>query len=638
MEQTVTLSKPQYFFERENDSVMTRTMDGMIKFWNQSAEKLYGWKKEEALGRVSHDLLRTQFPKPLKEIESELVRNGRWEGKLVHTTRDGALLVVESQWTLDLNGQSGPVVEINAPSAEPGARTDADTLAIGRQAEGKLMKPDDLLPKIASIVLAGGAFLCLVVLLYFFYYYGWTAQRSFSRPLGMVVYYGLPAGMAILLFSFLRRSPEFKVNAALLCLSLTMSAYAGELLLRLTDSTLLSPAKPVMADVLTSKEKKKEAAKLTEKFGVEIDTRGGFEVIADLRKGGIDAVPIITPSNHLFVDQPDGSIKSAINIHGNEVLPFGGISNKVTVLCNESGEWITYQSDAHGFQNPSGMWKSGRIDIAALGDSFAQGYCVPSDKNFVALIRRGYPATLNLGMAGNGPLLMLATLKEYLPLYKPKVVLWFYFEGNDLTDLRTEKKSGILMRYLKDDFSQGLLAQQSDIDQSLANEIDREKALEKANQARREKNTSRLSGTLLEFVKLPSLRGKLSLVYGVDAQERETLSDLEGPNMDLFREILTQAKTQVDAWGGQLYFVYLPEWGRYAHYSTWGETKRSSVLTMIESLRIPIIDIEPTFQANGDPLSLFPFRGLGHYTETGHRLVAKEVLRNLPSSNRAGLN
>ena len=105
-------------FERVNDSVMTRTMEGKIKFWNRSAEGLYGWRKEEAIGRVSHDLLRTQFPKPLEEIDSELVRNGRWEGKLVHTTRDGGRVTVQSRWTLDLTGQPGEVVEINARSTD----------------------------------------------------------------------------------------------------------------------------------------------------------------------------------------------------------------------------------------------------------------------------------------------------------------------------------------------------------------------------------------------------------------------------------------------------------------------------------------------------------------------------------------
>ena len=79
--------------------------------------------------------------------------------------------------------------------------------------------------------------------------------------------------------------------------------------------------------------------------------------------------------------------------------------------------------------------------------------------------------------------------------------------------------------------------------------------------------------------------------------------------MDLFREILSQAKRRVDAWGGQLYFVYLPEWARYNDYTSWGKSERSSVLTMVESLGIPIVDIDPAFQATGDPCLCFHFVG-----------------------------
>src|SRR5262245_40449807 len=112
-----TLQYPEQIFELVHDSVMTRSMEGIINFWNRSAERLYGWREDEAVGRVSHDLLKTQFPKPLEEIESELVQNGRWEGKLVHTTREGRLVVVESRWSLELEGLSGRLVEINVPSS-----------------------------------------------------------------------------------------------------------------------------------------------------------------------------------------------------------------------------------------------------------------------------------------------------------------------------------------------------------------------------------------------------------------------------------------------------------------------------------------------------------------------------------------
>jgi PAS domain S-box-containing protein len=110
--------KNQDLLERVNDSVMTRTIDGRINSWNRSAEELYGWKKQEAIGRISHQLLQTQFPQPLQEIDSELVRNGQWEGKLVHTIRNGGRVVVQSRWILDLTAQSGAVVEINARSTD----------------------------------------------------------------------------------------------------------------------------------------------------------------------------------------------------------------------------------------------------------------------------------------------------------------------------------------------------------------------------------------------------------------------------------------------------------------------------------------------------------------------------------------
>jgi lipopolysaccharide transport system ATP-binding protein len=105
-------------FERINASVITRTMDGRINFWNRSAEELYGWRKEEAIGKVSHSLLQTQFPSSLHEIESALVRMGRWEGKLVHATRNGGRVTVQSRWLLNFKRRPGAVVEINTRSAD----------------------------------------------------------------------------------------------------------------------------------------------------------------------------------------------------------------------------------------------------------------------------------------------------------------------------------------------------------------------------------------------------------------------------------------------------------------------------------------------------------------------------------------
>ena len=603
-----------------NEGMMIRTMDGRINSWDRGAAELYGWKEEEAIGKISHDLLHTEFPKPLEQIESELIRNGRWEGKLVHSTRDGARVVVKSQWALDLEGLSRAVVEINARESNSDVS----------------IKPENVLTKISNFVLIAAGLFCIFTALHYFYYYGWLGERQFISRLSNMLYYYVPVGLAALFFASLQLRPSYKINVALSCVSVAGSVFAIELVLEFAQARLFDPTKPVMSFV-TDADNKERAAKLTRKFGVKIDTRTPGEVIANLREEGIDAIPIITPSNNLFIEQPDGSIRSALEINGREVMPLAGVSHKVTLLCNESGQWIDYRSDRHGFNNSDDqVWQSNPLQIAALGDSFTHGYCVPNDQNFVALIQHEYPATLNLGIAGDGPLLMLAKVKEYLRPLKPKIVLWFYYEGNDLTDLQIERKSSLLRNYLTDGFSQGEIHRQSDIDQAILADLPRQWSIEKARLAAKATGKRvQLVDKFAEFAKLPMVRQRLGLTGGVSREDAGMLADLAGRNTEVFREILFQAKNQVDAWGGQLYFVYLPEWARYSRFISWGEEKRTEVLTLVGNLGIPIIDIDPVFQAHGDPLSLFPFRGLGHYTEAGHRLVAEAVLRGVAKSQVA---
>jgi PAS domain S-box-containing protein len=95
--------------------VLIRDLSGRIIFWNTGAEQLYGWKSEEALDQISHQLLHTEFPRPLEEIKARLFANGDWEGELVHTKRDGGRLVVASHWVLHKNDLDEPraVLEVN---------------------------------------------------------------------------------------------------------------------------------------------------------------------------------------------------------------------------------------------------------------------------------------------------------------------------------------------------------------------------------------------------------------------------------------------------------------------------------------------------------------------------------------------
>ena len=91
-----------------HDAILIRGSDGGIGYWNRAAEDLYGWTSEEAVGRVSHELLQTVFPVPIEQIENDLVRSGRWEGVLVHTRRNGTKISVASRWSLRRGTASVP--------------------------------------------------------------------------------------------------------------------------------------------------------------------------------------------------------------------------------------------------------------------------------------------------------------------------------------------------------------------------------------------------------------------------------------------------------------------------------------------------------------------------------------------------
>lgn len=97
-----------------HDAVIVRDFQGKIEFWNKGAEELYGWSKDEALGKQVYKLLQTEFPKPLEEIEGELADKGRWEGELRHSTKSGEHKVVNSRWAFLKEGEEpGIVLEIN---------------------------------------------------------------------------------------------------------------------------------------------------------------------------------------------------------------------------------------------------------------------------------------------------------------------------------------------------------------------------------------------------------------------------------------------------------------------------------------------------------------------------------------------
>ena len=106
--------------ELAHDAILIRDSVSRVIFWNKGAEELYGWPSQEALGHITHSLLRTHFPVSRAEVEAHLEEHGRWEGELTHTRRDGRVVIVESRQMLvcDVQGHRTAILEINRDITE----------------------------------------------------------------------------------------------------------------------------------------------------------------------------------------------------------------------------------------------------------------------------------------------------------------------------------------------------------------------------------------------------------------------------------------------------------------------------------------------------------------------------------------
>ena len=112
--QSTMLKDQASLLDVAHEAIIVRDVAGTISFWNRGAETVYGWTKEEALGRVTHDLLKTVFPVPLEDVLRTLRSDGIWEGELRHTMRNGAVITVASRWVMkDGSPAHEEILEIN---------------------------------------------------------------------------------------------------------------------------------------------------------------------------------------------------------------------------------------------------------------------------------------------------------------------------------------------------------------------------------------------------------------------------------------------------------------------------------------------------------------------------------------------
>ena len=356
--------------------------------------------------------------------------------------------------------------------------------------------------------------------------------------------------------------------------------------------------------------------------------RSKYAIYMDYKNSGEDVVISVPPQLDIYYTNVD-SQGLKLN-RKNNLYQLSGISNKLTIFCNELGYWSTYKSDRYGFNNPDEVWNKLDFDFVLIGDSFARGACVHEKDTIAGLLRRKNKV-LNLSYVA-GPLGEYATLREYFKNIKTKNVLWFYTEMSDLDDLQSELSNKILVNYLEDiNFTQNLINKQKEIDFIASS------ALLQAFKEYERKNNVLFNFDKFKFknvLLLKNIRRRLSWMFKIDLMQINLINSKKDElnYLDKFSELLFQANNLVTKNNSKLYFVYLPYYpGTHdsAAYTQRSESYKK-IINLVKKLDIPIIDLyKDLFNDHTDPKSLFPGRKFGHYNEEGYRLVVEIILEKI---------
>lgn len=94
-----TIREQAALLEIASDAIMVRSLDHVIRFWNQGAEQLFGWQAEDAIGQDACSLLQLEGSK-VEAVVQILLEAGEWQGELPKVTKSGQAVIVQSRWTL----------------------------------------------------------------------------------------------------------------------------------------------------------------------------------------------------------------------------------------------------------------------------------------------------------------------------------------------------------------------------------------------------------------------------------------------------------------------------------------------------------------------------------------------------------
>ena len=312
----------------------------------------------------------------------------------------------------------------------------------------------------------------------------------------------------------------------------------------------------------------------------------------------------------------------------NEIIPFRGPINSLTVSCAEDLQYKLIKNDKYGFKNNNFIYEN-KIQNFLLGDSYAEGLCENNKNDIAGHLNEKKNYTINFGVTGTGPLISLAILREFGNYFKPKNVIYLYFEGNDLDELNYEKEDTTLSNYLNDNFNQDYFNKYDDIKSFLIKaEQETEKIIYSKSKnifLQNKKNKfDILKAHLKDILEINNLRNIFK--YKI-LKKQEEFYDL-----NLLYKIVEKMNDDTKKWNGNYIFVYVPTWSRYFTKFTKYDAKidlKKEIINNLNSKNIKVLDLTNYFNEIDNIEQYYPLGFLGHFNSKGYKKIAEIIEKSL---------
>jgi len=365
--------------------------------------------------------------------------------------------------------------------------------------------------------------------------------------------------------------------------------------------------------------------KIAQVRGQDFDLRPSHQAYFEEKKKNKNLKPIFLHSNAFSDLKVFQKAKK-----NNSIIPFRGPLNSPTLSCAEDLKYKVIFNDKYGFKNLNDIYEK-NIDSFLLGDSYAEGLCETLNNDIAGNLNKKKINTVNFGVTGTGPLISLAILKEFGKIFKPKNIIYLYFEGNDLDDLNYEKKDTNLPNYLRKDYQVNYVEKYSEIKKFLsAAEIESEALIKSklsvtANNVLKKTNKFDLfQARAKDILELNNLRNIFK--YSILNNQKNYY------DLNYFYSVIEEMKDTSTKLNSKYYFVYVPTWSRYFTRFTKVDSKISLKNEILNNLRlknIEIIDLTDFFDNADNIKEFFPLGYLGHYNAEGYKKIAEIISERL---------